>query len=249
MRDPHFLTAALRAACLDREFFGTDGPCPVTVETEAPDSGLVVISGDNGSGKSLFLRALKAHLRCMDGNVVILASDARARTSSGFERSHIDSADEDGDSIAAVFSTATMRSLASARAVTVPSLLILDEPDIGLSETWSLAIAREIADLAGDMPGPLEGIVVASHNRALVARLEELGPSFLRVGTDSRSTQQWLAGKAADRQQTVAEMKSDLRKRWLRIEEIMAGRRLAAGASASKRSKTGTGRRRSAAPV
>lgn len=249
MSDHQLLAAALRATCLDHEFFGADGPCPVTLDGGDIGSGLLIVSGDTGSGKSLFLRALKAHLRRSSQDLIILAADPRTRTSSGFERMHLDANDEDGDSIAAICSTGTMKAISAARTVTQPSLLMLDEPDIGLSDVWSQAIGHEIAALAQNMPKSLEGIVVASHNRSLIECLADLKPSFLRVGTDPRPMHEWLVKGPDGRTPTIAQMKADIRARWLRIEEIMNARRLAPRAPSKAGSKTRSGRRRNAAPV
>lgn len=248
MSDLHLLAEALGNTCLDEEYFGADGPCPVSVEPGNPETGLLVVSGDNGSGKSLFLRALKAHLRRADADIVIIDADARARTFSGFERSHIDANDEDGDSIAAIFSTGTMNAIADARAATAPSLLMLDDPDIGLSDAWAAAIGREIAELVRNMPDALMGIVVASHRRPLIGSLTSLEPSFVRIGTDRRPTLEWLAGGPAAGNETIAGMKSDIRKRWLRIEKIMTARRRAICAPSENGSKTRPGRRRRPRP-
>lgn len=78
-------------------------------------------------------------------------------------------------------------------------ILLLDEPELGLSEGYSEAMGEFIADSVLKAEGGAVGVILISHSKPLARKLEErLGepPSFVYAGPAKASTQgfkEWLS--------------------------------------------------------
>lgn len=187
------LTACIEGLSSDNEFFGPSGPCPVAVERPAGAPMVALVTGENGGGKSFLVKVLCS--RMYHGHDVLgMDIGMSRRTEGGIQRAMIFGAGGDSDNSTGLITAAA--ALAGIRNSTgrdgPPRMLLLDEPDIGLSETFADALGRRLASFCGDLPLDCAGVVVVTHNRMIASRLAAIGPWMLRVGPDLRPTSEWL---------------------------------------------------------
>lgn len=149
---------------------------------------LLVVTGQNATGKSILRRALTAHARRSGVEVMDLSPEAKAR--GGIAGLMIYGTEEDcstGANSARTIRKATMTS----RARSSPHMLVFDEPDAGLSDEFAAGAGAELAEFCGSMSPHVSLVVVISHRVALVSSLLSLKPSHLSLDSDM-SLQQWV---------------------------------------------------------
>ena len=202
----------LAQALLEDSPFWTAANGPFTARLSIADSRLLVIAGSNASGKSLLFRSLAfaAH----KAKVLPVTISIRERTGAG-------SSDMAGMRRAMMFGQEDQQSTGATSVKVVlngfhnvlerSAVLMLDEPDLGLSEDYSQAFGmllqqehqRVLAENA-----KYRGLVLVTHSRALVRGLVAAGatPSFISMGLapgEDGSLAGWLAGA---KPRTVAEL-------------------------------------------
>lgn len=218
----------------DTEIFGESGVCPAQLETTDTSSRILIVSGENGSGKSLLLRALGAHLRRIDKDIPIFDAGLHTRTPGGFSRLYIEGEDEEEASYGLLSASAVNRTLIRLRTEKKPYALFLDSPDLGLDEAWAMALSDKIMQFAARLPDCARALVIASHNRNLLKGIANIGAHSIRMGKDERSLGQWLTEGPQPRQgfpllDDFDERRIRIREQWAAIQRIMERRRLKAG--------------------
>jgi AAA15 family ATPase/GTPase len=142
----------------DPEFFSD-------ITTNINNSNVLIIYGENASGKSLFSNVIE-QFASVDG-FEIRHSCMRNRTVAGIGRALIYGEE-------AVQSTGATSVLVSKNAIesTVNSeekaIAILDEPDIGLSDYYSPALGKYIAEKCTEFD-QTKGLVLVSHSKKLIS--------------------------------------------------------------------------------
>lgn len=215
----------------DTEIFGPNGVCPARFEAGRADSRILIVSGENGSGKSLLLRALGAHLRRADKNISLFDTALHTRSASGFSRLYIEGDEDEEASYGLLSAAAVNRTLIRLRTEKTPYALFLDSPDTGLDEAWTDALSDKILQFAAKLPDPAKVFVIASHRRELLKHIANIGAHSIRMGDDERPLRQWLTEGFAPRKglpilDDLDERKLKVRERWNAIERIMEARRL-----------------------
>lgn len=190
MPEDHAFADCLADAVADEEYFGIDGPCPILKEAGNPR--LVLISGENAGGKSFFAKVLSATVRSHEKKIEWMPVSMSMRTQTGMHRVFM-FGDEGRDSTGKISLHAVLGGLQTCRGRDNPHVLLLDEPDVGLSEGYQAALGDLLAEFASSMPEKTEALVVVTHSRALAAKLMPLGPICIRVGDDRRKTKDWIA--------------------------------------------------------
>lgn len=146
----------------DGLLFHDESPFRATV-AEGSES-LIIVTGDNASGKSLFVRSLAA-VGLERDRILPVSVSIRERTESGVKKAIMFGEEHDqstGANSAKVCETA-FKNLDRPEG----SILILDEPEIGLSEDYARAMGEFIS--SQDIPDSCLGVVVVTHSRPLVA--------------------------------------------------------------------------------
>jgi ABC-type Mn2+/Zn2+ transport system ATPase subunit len=152
---------------------------------------LVVVYGDNASGKSLLVKLLEQQLQ--DAEWVIRATSMKNRTSAGVSRAFIYGSDGD-QSTGATSVKAAQRCLLALKNEAEPcALSVLDEPDIGLSPRYAKAMGAYIAQQVNALSDG-KCVVLVSHSRDLVqSAFDSLGVSCATLGINtSLSLLPWL---------------------------------------------------------
>lgn len=214
-------------ALADHELFGAEGACPALFEPGAEDSRLLVITGENAGGKSLFSQFLLRTVLKSDADwksVEVMDGGMHRRTRSGIERALM-YGDESDDSTGNISLKFVLTGIRTCRMRTTSHILSLDEPDIGLSEGYCMGLGELLKAFAADLPELTRGLVVVTHSREIVKRLIPLEPHCVRVG-DLRPTKEWLEQGPVPR--SIAEVES-LSERsietWRSIRRLMQQRR------------------------
>jgi predicted ATPase len=208
---------------IDLELFHSEGPCPISFE-DGENGRLLVVTGENASGKSLYCKALSA-LVDKAGGYEVMHVGMGLRTTSGIQKSLM-FGDENMESTGSVSMGTILTGVSTIRARKSPHYLLLDEPDIGLGESYQAAAGHYLARLGGDLPEHTHGLLVVSHARHLVAPLIEAGAMSVRVGDDRRPVREWI--QVGDLPKTIEDLEAlptKSHERFLAIQDALSNRK------------------------
>ncbi len=183
------LNDAIERTLAEEDYFGADGPVPAWAEFGHPKCALV--TGENASGKSFLTRGVAEKLRAAHPKMEVIPITMNGRSRSGIERLAI-WGDESRQSTGRLSVRAVLGALGTCRARAHDHVLVLDEPDIGLAESYAGALGDYLAAFVEDMPVHTRGLVVVTHSRPLVRGLLSVEPTSVRVGDDPRPLARWL---------------------------------------------------------
>jgi hypothetical protein len=183
------LNDAVERTLAEQDYFGADGPVPAWAEYGHPK--FTVVTGDNASGKSLLCRAVAEKLREAHPKLEVIPVTMNGRSRAGIERLAI-WGDESRQSTGHLSVRAVLGGLRTCRERSNDHVLVLDEPDIGLAESYSAALGAYLAAFVEDMPVRTRGVIVVTHSRPLVNGLMGVEPTSIRVGDDPRPLARWL---------------------------------------------------------
>lgn len=212
-----FLAPGVAAEYLsaDNVFFGHKD-CPFKGVVHPGDDRVLVITGENAAGKSFLFQLMAAEISRHGITSVTLS--IRERTGAGtMEMSRLRRAfiygDEEMQSTGATSARVVKSGFHNAGNEN-PGILMLDEPEMGLSDGYARALGELIGQTArkpeadGGMRDQCHGVVVVTHNRALVNGLIEglrASPTFANLGDTPVDLNDWL--KFPDRR-TIADLES-----------------------------------------
>lgn len=164
------------------------------------DGRLVILFGGNATGKSLICSIIESELR--EAGIEIRNACMRNRTSGGIERALLLGNEGTRSTGAATYSF-MKRSLTAtfSQGSKAPALSIIDEPDIGMAEEYSIAMGHFVAGFANQLLEDyqhLAGIVLVSHNRSLIRTLlEQYRGRPTTIGmSESRPIEEWITAGA-----------------------------------------------------
>ena len=174
---------------------GPDSHMPMALHRGTPK--LLVVVGDNATGKSLFVRVLRAYLvadedgvREKDAPTVLMVSirERTGATIEGFQKAMMFG--DEAESSTGANSIRVVQTAFHSAENYERSALIFDEPEMGLSDSYAGAMGTYIAQRAGQMPTGCLGTVVVTHSKALVAAmLAQAGElSIVLAGSDEPTT-------------------------------------------------------------
>lgn len=163
--------------------FRRDGSCP-----------LVLIVGENASGKSFFRRLIKGacsyhprDIECID-----ISMEGRGRSYGGIRG--LIYGDEESESTGVNSSNTVTVGIRTCRARSSPHVIFWDEPDLGLSENASAGLGQAIASYMAAPNTHTLAACVVTHSKPLVRELVSLDPHYLYVGDGEAppTLQAWL---------------------------------------------------------
>ena len=171
------------------------------------DSKVVVVVGGSASGKSFCIRVMASWANNDDEEPIQVSM--KYRTEAGFHRAFMfgpigDSEDSTGN----VSLGAIKGALGTSENREKNHWLMLDEPDLGLSEDYAAAMGVWLAEYANKLPEKCQGLMIVTHSRDLVKSLFEkttLTPHFLHMD-GNKTPEQWISSNPVTR--TVTELMS-----------------------------------------
>jgi hypothetical protein len=153
-------------------------------------SNLIVVVGENASGKS-FLRRLMSAV-AGKAKIESIPVSMEGRQMSGVVRSFI-YGDEQRDATGKNSALTVLTGIKTCQGRESDHIIIWDEPDLGLSESWSTSMGWTLRDFAQNLPEHTLAAVVITHNKALLRELVPLKPHFVHLGDEEiASLEQWL---------------------------------------------------------
>lgn len=152
---------------------------PVQATFDPGHERFVLITGENATGKS-FLRKLY-HSVMKKEKIEVIHLSQQGRSSSGIVHGMV-YGDESCNSTGYLTSRLITTGISTCRKRETPHYIIWDEPDIGLSEGYAGGVGIKIREFIENIPELTKGVVVISHNKALVRQLLPVKPSHLRLG-------------------------------------------------------------------
>lgn len=163
---------------------------PFTTDIATGDPRLVIITGENASGKSLFFRIMCAKVQ--DNGALPVQVSIRERAGSGLLRAFMFGEEHEqstgATSVHAL--TGALRNLNRPQG----SILGLDEPELGLSDAYASVLGEHIGTSIKSLPPTCDGTIVVTHNRALVRgllRTHGTAPTVVSL-TGPANLTQWL---------------------------------------------------------
>jgi hypothetical protein len=171
------------------EWFDPDNP--ILIADYQPSSNkksrLLVVTGDNATGKSFFGRLVSAYCKVpkgMNSKVECLRVGMEIRASEGLHRAFVLQGMENEESTGVNSVHMLAGVLRNAKNREHDNIVIADEPDIGLSESYSVAMGEYIAQCLYDLSKYTKLVIIISHSRHLVEALLPFDPHHLRFGDD-----------------------------------------------------------------
>lgn len=151
-----------------------DEGSPFTADVAAGDPRLLVVTGENASGKSLLFRILCGKVAQAGAVPVTLSIRERAGSGggdmAGFRRVAM-FGEESEQSTGATSVTAITAAFEKNLKHPAGCMLGLDEPELGLSHGYAAALGHYIGAQARKVPAACSGVVVVTHSRPVVRGL------------------------------------------------------------------------------
>lgn len=181
---------------VDNSWLLTDKACPFSFHVQKGQGRVVVIAGDNATGKSMLTSMLAAQAH-QTFNVSPMVVSMTARTGSGMMRAFT-YGDESYRATGEVSVSVSMRALNN-----LPKrleekgagMVVLDEPDLGLAEGYAHAFGQKLAERINALPAKGRwNVVLVSHSRELVQGLVDgldTAPTFVHAD-QPKTLAQWL---------------------------------------------------------
>lgn len=175
----------------------SDDRSPFRATVVSGDPRLLLLVGENASGKSLFFRVLMSRFQIADTSPITIS--IRERCGSGYHemagmRRVMMFGDEHEQSTGAT-SVNVINSGFKNLDSREKSVLGLDEPELGLSDGYAGALGEFIGDKAMEIPTTCRGVVVVTHSRTMVHGLLRNfmpTPTFVRTGEGPATLDEWL---------------------------------------------------------
>lgn len=183
---------------------------------------LIVVLGDNASGKSFFRRILSAISAGAEQKIEVMPISMQGRSQNFGGLRGMIYGDESWESTGVNSSRTVTSGVKTCLSRTNPHVIIWDEPDIGLSDDYAAGVGLEIAKFSAETTDRTIASVVITHRKALVEQLVPTHPHYVYLGdlNGPKNITEWL--QRPTRVRSLAELReaSDVRfKAILRIEK------------------------------
>jgi len=155
------------------------GEAPIPYHWVRGNSNLVVITGDNASGKS-FARRIITQL-CRETEIEPMAISMQGRTTGGMMSAFVYGA-EDYESTGQISARTVTMGIKTCRSRQNAHMVFWDEPDLGLSDSWAAGVGVAIAEFSRALPELTKGVFVVSHSKSLVSQLLDVPHHFVHFG-------------------------------------------------------------------
>ncbi len=143
-----------------------------TIESIPIEGKITILTGSNGSGKSLIRKQIPFHIGELSGiepKKCVSSTSLEARTSSNPEWGALSGAMQDSGWMPTSYETLKkIESLLSIK----DKYLIIDEPEIGMGEETVMALVNFLNEKFSNLDSSVLGVMVITHNRYIVSNLK-----------------------------------------------------------------------------
>jgi len=202
-------------------------PAPFHAVIDRQDPKLVVITGENASGKSLFFQFVAAMVREEDGALPLTISiRERISATNGMRRVFM-FGDETEQSTGATSINTLVNAFTRNLDHEDGSMLMLDEPELGLSDGYARAMGEYIGQSTHDIPAVCGGVIVITHSRTLVGGLLDgygATPTHVSISADApqpAGIQQWLESSEERTVEQLLALRDVGLDRWRQVLKIL----------------------------
>lgn len=212
---------SLVSECLTLDYFHPEpsGEVAIPVVSTPGEGRLVVAVGGNASGKSFFRRIVQVVCQATKIETIHLSMEGRRGAAYNPGLSFVYGSEE-WQSTGENSSETVLGAIRTSQGRDKQHVIFWDEPDIGLSDSWSASVGAEIRNFLKEPPTPLVAAVLVTHSKALLREVLPLNPHFLCFGGDpSTSLSEWLEKPICIR--PLAELKEESHKRFKLIQSIL----------------------------
>jgi ABC-type dipeptide/oligopeptide/nickel transport system ATPase component len=158
---------------------------PLHVSFQEKDSKLYIITGENATGKSYFIKTITAMSKQNDIKPYRIGMISRSSGLYGEGGEHFWSiVPEEVASTGENSALLLLNGLEGIFKHNTKSAILLDEPTFGFSIGYQKVIADYIANFSTNMPAHLQGLFVCAHDYILLSKLSEIPHNHLRFGDD-----------------------------------------------------------------
>jgi hypothetical protein len=160
------------------------------------DSKLALVVGNNSSGKSLLRRELQAACNDVDLETLDLSMELRSHEDAELRGEYY--GNEEILSTGVISISSVLRLIGASKNEKRKHVIILDEPDVGLSDEVAAGVALELVSFLQEAPSKLVGVLLITHRRAMLDCCYEADPILLFVGPRAEaptSLNQWNSRK------------------------------------------------------
>lgn len=179
-----------------------DGETAIDMHVSTTDSQVVVVTGENASGKSFLRRLLSGVTRGAGHEIMHLSMEGRMdyMNSFGGLRSMV-YGDEETRATGENSSRLIRAGLRNCADRAHKHVIIWDEPELGLSEGAQFGLGLELAEKLPRLPKSTLAAVLITHSKPMTRVLASLEPRpcFVYLGKPALSLDEWLAAPAAPR--------------------------------------------------
>lgn len=183
-------------------FSDKEGVFPFYYENYGEKAKIIVVTGDNASGKSFLVKDLRSCAKKVFGIKSIIVS-IKERLNPTIDRDTEKRRifciqDETGKSTGVSSVEVIKRSLSTLEQWSKEDqfILILDEPETGLAQGYEYALGKYIADNIKNMQDNpnIAGVVIVSHSKSLVKGIYESqnAMSFIHMGREKLMLNEWI---------------------------------------------------------
>ena len=185
---------SLISECLTLEYFhpNEDGVVPIQAHWRPGQGNLVVVLGDNASGKSFFRRLIGCICRDVGIEHIHLSMEGRNQSFGGLRG--LVYGDEEIESTGVNSAHTVGRGIKTCQGRETKHVIFWDEPDLGLSDNSAAGVGVAIREFAIAQPAHTVATIVVTHSRALVQQLAPSAPHYLYLGEDNvpETLEAWL---------------------------------------------------------
>lgn len=186
-------------------------------------SPLVIVVGENASGKSFLRRIIRG--LCKRNDVECIPISMEGRTDTGMGMMPIARAlvygDETYNSTGQLSAGIVQTGLRTCASRDKPHYIYFDEPDFGLSDGWAAGLGVKIREFVETGAPNTQGIFVVTHRRAMVREMMSVDPHYIHLGTMTPplTLSDWVNTQSAVR--NIEELSEISQRRFKRIQAIL----------------------------
>jgi hypothetical protein len=159
-----------------------DGVTPIPAHWVPGKGKLVVVVGENASGKSFFRRIVSGVCKSTGVECMPISMEGRGGYYGGLRGMIY--GDESWQATGVNSARTVKQGILTCESRDKPHVIFWDEPDLGLSENGCAGIGVAIREALTEPPKHTTAAIVVTHSKPLVRELLPLDPHYLHLGSE-----------------------------------------------------------------